>query len=71
MEIKKVNFTVSNTHMFFDTNGDPSLGYDILYWNVTYNITNITVIGEYSPDGKIYTDMPGSNYNKKISFSFI
>ncbi|XP_026211598.1 G-protein coupled receptor family C group 6 member A-like isoform X1 [Anabas testudineus] len=71
MAIKKVNFTVNATHMSFDANGDTSLGYDILYWNMTESTqhTVITTIGEYSPDGKInitvdlITDMPVTLYN--------
>ncbi|XP_049596107.1 G-protein coupled receptor family C group 6 member A [Syngnathus scovelli] len=52
MAIKKVNFTVETTHLFFDSNGDPSLGYDILYWNTTQNKI-IQIIGEYWPNGKV------------------
>ncbi|XP_077396107.1 G-protein coupled receptor family C group 6 member A-like [Festucalex cinctus] len=55
MEIKKVNFTVDKTHLFFDINGDPSLGYDILHWDTAAETQRdvIKIIGEYWPNGKI------------------
>ncbi|XP_059209539.1 G-protein coupled receptor family C group 6 member A-like [Centropristis striata] len=55
MEIKKVNFTVNTTHIFFDSNGDPlSLAYDIVRWNMTdtKQPACIKTIGEYWPDEK-------------------
>ena len=41
--------------IFFDPNGDPSFGYDIVYWNMTGSTqgTHIKTIGEYWPDRKI------------------
>nr|XP_057947327.1 G-protein coupled receptor family C group 6 member A-like [Doryrhamphus excisus] len=55
MEIKKVNFTIDTTHIFFDVNGDPSLGYDILFWDQTDKTQRerIKIIGEYWPNGNI------------------
>uniref|UniRef100_A0A667ZE47 G-protein coupled receptors family 3 profile domain-containing protein n=1 Tax=Myripristis murdjan TaxID=586833 RepID=A0A667ZE47_9TELE len=52
-EIKKVNFTVDTTHIFFDDNGDPSIGYDIVNWDMTESKVDIKTIGEYWPSGKI------------------
>uniref|UniRef100_A0A3P8R9U7 G-protein coupled receptors family 3 profile domain-containing protein n=1 Tax=Astatotilapia calliptera TaxID=8154 RepID=A0A3P8R9U7_ASTCA len=54
-EIQKVNFTENNTQIYFDSDGDPSLGYDIVYWNRSdcNKSMIIQTIGEYSPDGKI------------------
>ncbi|XP_061650532.1 G-protein coupled receptor family C group 6 member A-like [Phyllopteryx taeniolatus] len=55
MEIKKVNFTVGKTHLFFDSCGDPSLGYDILYWDTAAKTLHehIQIIGGYWPNGNI------------------
>lgn len=54
-EIQKVNLTVNNTRIYFDANGDPSLGYDIVYWSVgeAKQGADIRTIGEYWPDGEI------------------
>lgn len=55
MEIKKVNFTVNNTQIYFDANGDPNFGYDIVYWSMAESNqgTHIKTIGKYWPDGEI------------------
>lgn len=54
-EIQKVNVTVNDTHVYFDANGDPSLGYDIVYWSMAESKQGayIKQIGEYWPDGEI------------------
>ncbi|XP_037097940.1 G-protein coupled receptor family C group 6 member A-like [Syngnathus acus] len=68
MAIKKVNFTVDTTHLFFDSNGDPSLGYDILYWDKTQNEI-IKIIGEYWPNGKVVVpqDMVRKMHSVKLT----
>ncbi|KAF7657559.1 hypothetical protein LDENG_00025360 [Lucifuga dentata] len=53
MEIKKINFTVDTTHIWFDANGDPSIGYDIVQWNMAETKQHIKTIGEYWPSGNI------------------
>ncbi|KAG9336873.1 hypothetical protein JZ751_003221 [Albula glossodonta] len=53
-EIRRVNFTVDNTtHISYDENGDPHLGYDVLYWDMKYGNVTVRRIGEYSPTGVI------------------
>ncbi|KAJ8287532.1 hypothetical protein COCON_G00001910 [Conger conger] len=53
-EIKQVNFTVDNiTNISFDQHGDPSLGYDILAWDMEDGGVILKEIGEYAPSGDI------------------
>lgn len=54
-EIQKVNITVNNTRIYFDANGDPSLGYDIVYWSMAESQQGATIetVGEYWPDREI------------------
>ncbi|XP_056152322.1 G-protein coupled receptor family C group 6 member A-like [Lampris incognitus] len=53
-EIKNVDFTVNNvTHMSFDDNGDPTIGYDIVKWDMAASNLRIKTIGEYRPSGEI------------------
>ncbi|KAM9341234.1 G-protein coupled receptor family C group 6 member A-like [Symphorus nematophorus] len=71
MEIKKVNFTVNTTHMYFDHYGDPSLGYDIVYWNMTESKqrVHIQTIGEYWPNRKLQVpdDFVGKKGNATVT----
>lgn len=54
-EIQRVNFNMSTTHISFNSDGDPRMGYDIVYWNMSEfkQGAKIETIGKYSPDGKI------------------
>lgn len=49
--IQNINITVNETNIYFDENGDPSLGYDILFWNTTESKGGVDIIkiGEYWP----------------------
>ncbi|XP_030078008.1 taste receptor type 1 member 3 [Microcaecilia unicolor] len=46
-EVKKVNFTHNNASFFFDENGNPNAGYEILTWTTGKKGAPVTVIGEY------------------------
>lgn len=54
-EIKNVNFCVNETHIKFDKNGDPRIGYDIMHWeiNSTTQHAEIKSVGQYWPDENI------------------
>ncbi len=69
-EIKKVNFTVNTTCISFDSNGDPTLGYDVVYWNMSESSgTRIKTIGEYWPDRAIkIPDDLASNVTVRSNF---
>lgn len=46
---------MSTTHISFNSDGDPRMGYDIVYWNMSEfkQGAKIETIGKYSPDRKI------------------
>ncbi|KAM4014785.1 taste receptor type 1 member 1 [Anomaloglossus baeobatrachus] len=46
--VKKVNFTLYNQSIYFDSNGDPATGYDIVMWSWNDVTPSFRVIGSYS-----------------------
>ncbi|XP_007575308.2 G-protein coupled receptor family C group 6 member A-like [Poecilia formosa] len=60
--IRNINITVNDTNIYFDENGDPSLGYDILFWNTSKSKEGVEKIkiGEYWPNKNI-------SFNKDVS----
>lgn len=56
MEIKRVNFTENNKPFFFNSNGNPNLGYDIMYWNMSASQQIMQCVGEYWPEKQIKVD---------------
>ncbi|XP_072569307.1 taste receptor type 1 member 1 [Paramormyrops kingsleyae] len=49
-KLKQVRFLIDNTSMYFDANGDPPTGYDIVTWDWTEGNWSVKIVGEYSPD---------------------
>ncbi|KAM9299297.1 taste receptor type 1 member 1-like [Gastrophryne carolinensis] len=47
-QVKKVNFSLYNKPIYFDSNGDPATGYDIVMWAWDGDAPNFRVIGTYS-----------------------
>ncbi|XP_041953714.1 taste receptor type 1 member 1 [Alosa sapidissima] len=48
--LKTVRFSVRNTSVYFDENGDPPTSYDIVAWVWVGEQWTLHVVGDYSPD---------------------
>lgn len=48
-QLKQVQFSIRNTSVYFDKNGDPPTGYDIVTWVWTDSRWSFKVVGNYSP----------------------
>uniref|UniRef100_A0A667XKW9 Taste receptor, type 1, member 1 n=1 Tax=Myripristis murdjan TaxID=586833 RepID=A0A667XKW9_9TELE len=48
--LKQVRFTLGNTSVYFDSNGDPPTGYDIVTWVWRGTDWSLRVVGSFSPD---------------------
>ncbi|XP_067447853.1 taste receptor type 1 member 1 [Thunnus thynnus] len=48
--LKQVRFSLDNTSVYFDMNGDPPTGYDIVTWVWTGKDWSLRVVGSFSPD---------------------
>ncbi|XP_076597985.1 taste receptor type 1 member 1 [Chaetodon auriga] len=48
--LKKVRFSLGNTSVYFDMNGDPPTGYDIICWIWRGTHWSIREVGSFSPD---------------------
>uniref|UniRef100_A0A3Q2QFX2 G-protein coupled receptors family 3 profile domain-containing protein n=1 Tax=Fundulus heteroclitus TaxID=8078 RepID=A0A3Q2QFX2_FUNHE len=70
-KIRKVNISVDNTNIYFNKNGDPSLGYDMVFWNPSKSKEgdDIRKIGEYWPNEKITFHEDFSQWRKKDTVS--
>ncbi|XP_035988719.1 LOW QUALITY PROTEIN: G-protein coupled receptor family C group 6 member A-like [Fundulus heteroclitus] len=70
-EIRKVNISVDSTNIYFNKNGDPSLGYDMVFWNPSKSKggDDIRKIGEYWPNEKITFHEDFSQWRKNDTVS--
>ncbi|XP_008300468.1 taste receptor type 1 member 1 [Stegastes partitus] len=48
--LKQVRFSLKNTSVYFDVNGDPPTGYDIISWVWRGNDWSIRIVGSFAPD---------------------
>ncbi|KAF6735454.1 Taste receptor type 1 member 1 [Oryzias melastigma] len=48
--LKKVRFSLSNSSVYFDANGDPPTGYDIVSWVWRGTEWSLRVVGSFTPD---------------------
>ncbi|XP_042348549.1 taste receptor type 1 member 1 [Plectropomus leopardus] len=48
--LKKVRFSLANTSVYFDVNGDPPTGYDIVSWVWRGTEWSLRTVGSFSPD---------------------
>ncbi|XP_020781486.2 taste receptor type 1 member 1 [Boleophthalmus pectinirostris] len=48
--LKRVRFSVDNTSVYFDQNGDPPTGYDIVTWIWRGTAWSLRLVGSFSPD---------------------
>ncbi|XP_063064497.1 taste receptor type 1 member 1 [Engraulis encrasicolus] len=48
--LKTVRFSIRNTSVYFDENGDPPTGYDIVTWEWAGDEWRLRTVGEYLPD---------------------
>uniref|UniRef100_A0A3P9PKB0 G-protein coupled receptor family C group 6 member A-like n=1 Tax=Poecilia reticulata TaxID=8081 RepID=A0A3P9PKB0_POERE len=70
--IRNINITVNDTNIYFDENGDPSLGYDILFWNTSESKEGVEKIkiGEYWPNKTISFDKDLSQWRTTGNYPF-
>ncbi len=48
--LKRVRFSLGNTSVYFDMNGDPPTGYDIITWVWRGTDWSLRDVGSFSPD---------------------
>ncbi|XP_012732631.2 taste receptor type 1 member 1 [Fundulus heteroclitus] len=49
-QLRKVRFSLSNSSVYFDKNGDPPTGYDIVSWVWRGTDWSLRVVGSFTPD---------------------
>uniref|UniRef100_UPI00398EC833 taste receptor type 1 member 1-like n=1 Tax=Pristiophorus japonicus TaxID=55135 RepID=UPI00398EC833 len=55
--LKRVNFSLNDRPIYFDENGNPPTGYDIIHWDWQNETVSFKVIGSYKPNpGQLQID---------------
>ncbi|KAE8293269.1 Taste receptor type 1 member 1 G-protein coupled receptor 70 Precursor [Larimichthys crocea] len=73
--LKQVNFTLDNTSVYFDMNGDPPTGYDLTCWAWRGKSWSLRDIGTFNPDPITLTidadkiEWHNADYSKQIPLS--
>ncbi|XP_029012466.1 taste receptor type 1 member 1 [Betta splendens] len=49
-DLKQVDFSIGNESVYFDSNGDPPTGYDIVSWVWSGTDWSLKLVGTFSPD---------------------
>ncbi|KAK2897824.1 hypothetical protein Q8A73_014204 [Channa argus] len=53
--LKQVDFSLGNTSVYFDKNGDPPTGYNVVTWIWRGTVWSLRVVGSFSPDPIMFT----------------
>lgn len=53
--LKQVDFSLDNTSVYFDSNGDPPTGYDIVSWVWRGTDWSVRVVGSFNPNPTMLT----------------
>ncbi|XP_077314480.1 taste receptor type 1 member 1-like [Lithobates pipiens] len=71
--VKTVNFTLYNQSIFFDENGDPATGYDIVMWLWDGESPTFSIVGSYSKTAQtlqLNERLPWNTKDNKVPESF-